>query len=116
VMPDLGSFLPPPPWEGPPLPKTLSVYKDIQHGRTRRGSLISKINNRVHLEIISHEDMEIMGKYLEGLHRIGIPYEEERKKVYSPIHKGYVYALVIEFDDKLGLPPLPLEGGLGPVK
>ena len=86
----------------------MTYHKDIQYGRTPRGSLISKTNDRVHLEITNPEDMAIIAQHLQALTMAGVSYEQERKEVYSPRDKGYVYALVIEYDDKLGLPPLGL--------
>ena len=86
----------------------MTYHKDIQHGRTPRGSLISKTNDRVHLEITNPEDMAIVSQHLQALTMARIPYEQERKEVYSPRDKGYVHALVIEYDDKLGLPFLAL--------
>jgi len=86
-----------------------SIYKDIQVGRTRRGSLISKTNDRVHLEIIHHEDMQVVSGILNQLTKAGIPYTTEHKKVHSPRDRGYVNAIVIEYDDIKQFPLMGLE-------
>ena len=83
-------------------------FKDIQTGRTPGGSLISKVNNKVHIEIINPEDMEIMSKYLEILRVNEIPFTMENKEVHSPKYRKFVNAKVIEFQDRPELPPLRL--------
>ena len=87
----------------------MTYYKDIEYGRTPGGSLISRTNDKVHLEIITPEDMEVVSKTLSVLRSKGIPYTSESKKVHSPRHGAYVRGIVIDYVSTERLPSMSLD-------
>lgn len=87
----------------------MTYYKDIEYGRTPRGSLISRTNDKVHLEIIAPEDMAIVAETLRVLRSKGIPYTSESKTVHSPKHGAYVRGIVIDYVSTEYLPSMSLD-------
>ncbi len=64
--------------------------KDVEYGRTRRGSLIQREGDEYYLEITNPEDIEIVN-------RLGVPFSMETQTKYSLRDKGYVEAIVVRF-------------------
>lgn len=70
---------------------------DMEYGRTRLGSLVSRNGRKIHLEILTTEEMVVAGNILSALASKNIPFTMVSKKVYSPFARGYVYGIVIDF-------------------
>lgn len=70
---------------------------DMEYGRTRLGSLVSRDGRKIHLEILTTEEMVVAGNILNVLASKNVPFTMVSKKVYSPFARGYVYGVVIDF-------------------
>lgn len=93
-MPNPKDFLPPPPWEGPPIPRTTlsSRYRLVK--RSRRGSLVTieKVGNKATIDVASYEDMNDLTHLLNAA-------RVEFKMSQSPKHAGHGWRVEFDFSD-----------------